>query len=252
MNKAKAFKSISQQSKRLMTSKVSLDTNTNNNNHIQFSPYREMITCLSLEPQNADNKVQSLVQETRFNSKQTFLSNINQKNVVKKKEQFINKISDMNVSAEQLINKEKIQCKECQAEIVKYTNLNNTLEDNIKKINNKYKEYENELKMANEEINRLQMRFGLSDKVKPLFEALIKAFPTEDPLQFIIDIIGKRDKNISMITSINTLEDKAEIVGKEMQDDVIKHEKALEDLNKKIVEINLDSKSKTSKYKTCS
>ena len=72
-----------------------------------------------------------------------------------------------------------------------------------REINTSCKNIENELRIKNEDINKLQIKIEKFTQIKAIFEELIRSFPDEEPKELITGIKNFFDPNVKKIYQID-------------------------------------------------
>lgn len=200
----------------------------------------------STEKQN-NEKVYQTVKNTHAVSRQCFLLNLSNRKLSEVNAYFKKQVDECNALAEKIIQKNKKSALLCIKDINIVNKENSKLDDELTKLNTNCKRIDADLKQSNETISKLQTKFTLFEKVKPLLEALLKEFPNEDPLEIINEMRTAKDKNLGMIKKMNSINDNIENVEKEKEEALAKYTKNKEEMKKRLDEANYDTQGKITK-----
>ena len=172
----------------------------------------------SAEHKPQSEKVFETVKHTHAVSRQCFLLNLSNRKLSEVNAFFRKEVDECNALAEKIIQKNKKSALMCIKEIDIVSKENSKFDDELTKINTNCKRIDANLKQSNETISQLQTKFTLFEKVKPLLEALIKEFPNEDPLDIISEMRTAKDKNLTLLKKLNSMNENIESAEKEKEE----------------------------------
>ena len=201
----------------------------------------------SAEHKQQSEKVFETVKHTHAVSRQCFLLNLSNRKLSEVNAFFRKEVDECNALAEKIIQKNKKSALMCIKEIDIVSKENSKFDDELTKINTNCKRIDANLKQSNETISQLQTKFTLFEKVKPLLEALIKEFPNEDPLDIISEMRTAKDKNLTLLKKLNSMNENIESAEKEKEETLAKYTKNEEEMKKKLNEANYDTQAKIAK-----
>lgn len=193
-------------------------------------------------------KNSELLEQIKNTAITNFVLDLDIKNKNKIKEEFIKEIDKFKDNAELAINrKEKISSEY----ISKYNQLleeNKLLKQKLNDCNMKYNNIEKELKNSQNQIIKMQMKSGLFEKNKKLFEEFLNYFPNEDP----IDIMkGYEQRHLSSINVMNENEELKIKIKNITQQNMLDNEENLKHINKLYNKIDLLNKEKNKIIENC-
>ena len=190
-----------------------------------------------------------VIHNTNEIARQTFLSNLNSRKVEQLTKKFMLNVNETNDNADKELNKILDNITKCKHSIEIHKKKNELLSEQLSEINTSCKNIENELRIKNDDINKLQIKFEKFQQIKPIFEELIRSFPDEEPKDLITSIKSSIDPNVKKIYQIDNLNDRLHFLEKEQKNENEKMKKLESELNRKIEEIKIDVNTKTEKYK---
>ena len=190
-----------------------------------------------------------VVHNTNEIARQTFLSNLNSRKVEQLIKKFMINVNEINDNSDKELNKILDNITKCKHSIEIHKKKNELLSEQLSEINTSCKNIENELRIKNDDINKLQIKFEKFQQIKPIFEELIRSFPDEEPKDLITSIKSSIDPNVKKIYQIDNLNDRLHFLEKEQKNENEKMKKIESELNRKIEEIKIDVNTKTEKYK---
>lgn len=204
-------------------------------------------------PNNALSKTNKQTLEIIFNTndiaKEIFLSNLNEKKIKEVTEKFTKKVEKINENLLFHIDKNIDKISKCKNEIEISKNKVESLQNTLKDLNENCTKIENEIRQRNDEINSLQVKFSIYEKIKPIFEEIINVFPGRDPKDLINKIKYSKDENVAKINQINKITDKINEIENDTKKNTQKQNKTKQELVQKITELQLDIESKNESYK---
>ena len=204
-------------------------------------------------PNNALSKTNKQTLEIIFNTndiaKEIFLSNLNEKKIKEVTEKFTKKVEKINENLLFHIDKNIDKISKCKNEIEISKNKVESLQNTLKDLNENCTKIENEIRQRNDEINSLQVKFSIYEKIKPIFEEIINVFPGKDPKDLINKIKYSKDENVAKINQINKITDKINEIENDTKKNTQKQNKTKQELVQKITELQLDIESKNESYK---
>ena len=204
-------------------------------------------------PNNALSKTNKQTLEIIFNTndiaKEIFLSNLNEKKIKEVTEKFTKKVEKINENLLFHIDKNIDKISKCKNEIEISKNKVESLQNTLKDLNENCTKIENEIRQRNDEINSLQVKFSIYEKIKPIFEEIINVFPGKDPKDLINKIKFSKDENVAKINRINKITDKINEIENDTKKNTQKQNKTKQELIQKITELQLDIESKNESYK---
>ena len=204
-------------------------------------------------PSNPLSKTNKQTLEIIFNTndvaKEIFLSNLNEKKFKEVTEKFTKNVDKINENLLYLIDKNLDKISKCKNDIEISKNKNESLQKTLKELNDNCTKIENEIRQRNDEINSLQVKFSIYEKIKPIFEEIINVFPGRDPKELINKIKFSKDENVAKIEQINRITDKINEIENDTKKNTLKQNKTKQELVHKITELQLDIESKNESYK---
>ena len=204
-------------------------------------------------PNNALSKTNKQTLEIIFNTndiaKEIFLSNLNEKKIKEVTEKFTKKVEKINENLLFHIDKNIDKISKCKNEIEISKNKVESLQNTLNDLNENCTKIENEIRQRNDEINSLQVKFSIYEKIKPIFEEIINVFPGKDPKDLINKIKYSKDENVAKINQINKITDKINEIENDTKKNTQKQNKTKQELIQKITELQLDIESKNESYK---
>ena len=190
-----------------------------------------------------------VIHNTNEIARQTFLSNLNSRKFEQLIQKFMINVNEINDNSDKELNKILDNITKCKHSIEIHKKKNELLSEQLSEINTSCKNIENELRIKNDDINKLQIKFEKFQQIKPIFEELIRSFPDEEPKDLITSIKSSIDPNVKKIYQIDNLNDRLHFLEKEQKNENEKMKKIESELNRKIEEIKIDVNTKTEKYK---
>ena len=182
-------------------------------------------------------------------AKEIFLSNLNEKKIKEVTEKFTKKVEKINENLLFHIDKNIDKISKCKNEIEISKNKVESLQNTLNDLNENCTKIENEIRQRNDEINSLQVKFSIYEKIKPIFEEIINVFPGKDPKDLINKIKFSKDENVAKINRINKITDKINEIENDTKKNTQKQNKTKQELIQKITELQLDIESKNESYK---
>ena len=182
-------------------------------------------------------------------AKEIFLSNLNEKKIKEVTEKFTKKVEKINENLLFHIDKNIDKISKCKNEIEISKNKVESLQNTLNDLNENCTKIENEIRQRNDEINSLQVKFSIYEKIKPIFEEIINVFPGKDPKDLINKIKYSKDENVAKINQINKITDKINEIENDTKKNTQKQNKTKQELIQKITELQLDIESKNESYK---
>jgi predicted nucleic acid-binding Zn-ribbon protein len=164
-------------------------------------------------------------------------------------EKFTKNVDKINENLLYLIDKNLDKISKCKNDIEISKNKNESLQKTLKELNDNCTKIENEIRQRNDEINSLQVKFSIYEKIKPIFEEIINVFPGRDPKELINKIKFSKDENVAKIEQINRITDKINEIENDTKKNTLKQNKTKQELVHKITELQLDIESKNESYK---
>jgi chromosome segregation ATPase len=174
---------------------------------------------------------------------------LNEKKFKEVTEKFTKNVDKINENLLYLIDKNLDKISKCKNDIEISKNKNESLQKTLKELNDNCTKIENEIRQRNDEINSLQVKFSIYEKIKPIFEEIINVFPGRDPKELINKIKFSKDENVAKIEQINRITDKINEIENDTKKNTLKQNKTKQELVHKITELQLDIESKNESYK---
>jgi hypothetical protein len=207
----------------------------------------------SLQPLGA-SQISILDRRDMFleNLKQTtmnnFIENMKTKNAKEMKLEFEKKLEEYNISTKLYRDKKDKELTEYINQIENYKIRIQELETAKSQLNEKNKRLEEDKKDKEDNIYKLQMKFVIFEKLKPIFEEFFKEYPDEDPKKIIEDITQKREAAVRIMEDMNLMRDKIFQHKKDHAEMMEKDRKTIEDLSEKLSQAEMNNKDKVEKY----
>jgi len=127
-------------------------------------------------------------------------------------------------------------------------NKNIELETTIHHLNQESKLQKEQLSEYNDTISKIQKKFEVFEKLKPIFEEFVKEFPDQNPFAVIREIKDKKEASTKMIEDLNELVRTKHKMETERTEIVQNYEKRLKALEEKYKSLDKSSKESSDKY----
>ena len=192
---------------------------------------------------NAKNNLKNsdLLNQIKNNAIANFVIDLDIKNKNQIKDKFINENDKYKNNAELEINRKEKISSEYISKYNKALEENKLLQKKLHDIDNQYYLLEQQLKNSQNQILKMQIRFGIFEENKKLFEEFLNYFPNEDPIQIMN---GYKQRHISSINIMNENEElklKIKTINKQH---MLDNEENLKHINKLDDRIDLLNKEK--------
>jgi hypothetical protein len=186
------------------------------------------------------------------NLKQTsvnnFIESMKTKNAKEMKLDLEKKLDEYNISTKLYRDKKDKELTDYINQIETYKMRIQELETAKSQLNEKNKRLEEDKKDKEDTIYKLQMKFVIFEKLKPIFEEFFKEYPDEDPKKVIEDITQKREAAVRIMEDMNTMRDKILQYKKDKAEMMEKDRKVIEDLSEKLSQAEINNRDKVEKY----
>ena len=193
-------------------------------------------------------KKDDLLEQTKSKAVMNFITELKNKNEQQMRDAFNEKVDEYNKGTQVIIEKTK---KEKDQYLTQYNSIkeeNMRLVNQITQINNEFRKLEKQLKESQTAIYKLQTRFEIFNKHKPLFDEFIKEFPTQNPVDIMKEVILRKDQSTLLISEYNKAKNAIDEIKKEKMNDEKASRRAIDELSQKIYDLEQSTKGKSEKY----
>ena len=190
---------------------------------------------------NTNKKSDDLLEQIKSNAIANFVIDLDIKNKNKIKDNFITEIDKFKNNAELAINRKEKISSEYISKYNKILEENKLLQKKLYDINNQYYSLEKQLKNSQSQIFKMQMRFGIFEKNKKLFEEFLNHFPNDDPLEIMK---GYEQRHTSSINVMNENEELKLKIKNMKKQSMLDNEENTKHINKLYNKIDLLNKEK--------
>ena len=193
-------------------------------------------------------KKDDLLEQTKSKAVMNFITELKNKNEQQMRNAFNEKVDEYNKGTQVIIEKTK---KEKDQYLTQYNSIkeeNMRLVNQITQINNEFRKLEEQLKESQTAIYKLQTRFEIFNKHKPLFDEFIKEFPTHNPVDIMKEVILRKDQSTLLISEYNKAKNAIDELKKEKMNDEKTSRRAIDELSQKIYDLEQSTKGKSEKY----
>lgn len=197
---------------------------------------------------NIKTKKDDLLEQTKTKAISNFITDLKNKSEQQMRNAFSKRINEYNTGTQVIIDKTK---KENEQYVNQYNNIkeeNMHLVQQITQINNEYRKLEEQLKESQASIYKLQTRFDIFNKHKPLFDEFIKEFPNKNPIEIMQEVISRKEQSTLLIQEYNKAKAAVDEIKKEKLNDEKASRRAIDDLSQKIFDLEQSTKGKSDKY----
>jgi hypothetical protein len=133
-------------------------------------------------------------------------------------------------------------------QLTAYKNKNLELDTTIHHLNQESKLQKEQLKQYENTIFKLQSKFDVFERLKPIFEEFFKEFPDQNPISVIQEIKDKREASTKMINDINDLTRLKYQLENEKHEIIQIYEKKIMLLEQKLKILETTNKENSDKY----
>ena len=202
----------------------------------------------TLMDSKSTSKKDDLLEQTKINAVSNFITDLRNKNEKQMHNTFLTKVEEYNRGTQVIIDKSKKEVNQYISHYNAVKDENKHLTQQITDLNNEYRKLENHLKESELAISKLQSRFEVFNKNKELFEEFNREFPNKYPIDIMKEIVQRNTEAKLLLEQYN----KAKYTIEELQKEKIINEsnsrKAFDELNQKIIDIELSNKNQNEKY----
>lgn len=188
------------------------------------------------------------LENLKTNTIHNYIDNIGNKTKQEMRQELEKKLEEYNTATSLFCDKKNKENLEYFHQLTSSKTKVEELELSIIQLNQENKLLKEQLKSSDNVIFKLQSKFEVFNKLKPIFEEFFKQFPEDNPVQIIKEINEKREASIRLIEDINNLNDKLFNEEKTAKQLAEKNKKVIEDLLNKISQVELENKDKIIKF----
>ena len=197
---------------------------------------------------NQSEKKDLFLENLKRSSIINFLENIKTKSLKEIKSEYEKRLDEYNTATTLYCDKKNKENLEYSAQLSSIKIKNQTLETTITQLNQENKLLKEQLKQSDNLIFKLQAKFEIFDRLKPIFEEFFKEYPNENPAKIMQDIKEKKEASLKLIEDLNSLQFKLIEKEKEKKEINEKNKKIIEDLSNKIYQLEENNKDKVENY----
>lgn len=201
-----------------------------------------------LKNPTVNEKKDIFLENLKSNSVINFIESIKNKTVKEIKVEYEKRLEEYNTATTLYSEKKNKENLEYASQLNVCKTRSQELETTITHLNNENKDLKEQLKKSEDMIFKLQTKFDIFDRLKPIFEEFFKEYPDENPVKIIKDIREKREASIRIIEDLNTLQAKLFESEKEKKEIIEKNRRVVEELSNKLSLVESNYKDKIESY----